>query len=248
MQIKTPLMAWRHITAAFILNGCSTLATTTPSDSAAAQHSQAPDMQARYAQWGQAGGKVFALDPHASQVLIYAFRAGRAAKLGHNHVLSAPVFTGFFNWPTSGAPASRFDLEFRLDQLVLDNPKHRAGLGGNFAAVLSPEAIAATREHMLGADNMQATAFPFVRIHSLQIAGEAPKFAAKIAVELHGQTREMWLPLNVDGLPERLSVTGALVLRQSDFGAQPYSVLGGMLAVQDELVVEFTLQGVPVRP
>ena len=53
----------------------------------------------------------------------------------------------------------------------------------------------------------------------------------------------MWTPLTVTGLPERLSVQGALVLKQSDFGIKPFSVFGGILAVQDEIVVEFTLAG-----
>jgi polyisoprenoid-binding protein YceI len=96
---------------------------------------------------------------------------------------------------------------------------------------------------MLGEDNMQADRFPFVRIHSLQITGEAPKFAAKVQVEMHGQTREMWVPLSVEGLPNRISVTGSFVLKQTDFGAQPYSVLGGLLAVQDEVPIEFKLIG-----
>jgi hypothetical protein len=51
------------------------------------------------------------------------------------------------------------------------------------------------------------------------------------------------VPLTVTGWPERLQVTGSLVLRQTDFGVQPLSVLGGLLAVEDAVVVEFTLQG-----
>ena len=34
---------------------------------------------------------------------------------------------------------------------------------------------------------------------------------------------------------------GEVVIRQSDFGIQPFTVLGGLLAVKDELVVQFEL-------
>jgi hypothetical protein len=146
-------------------------------------------------------------------VRIYAFRAGRAARLGHNHVLSAPQFTGFFHLPIGGPASSRFDLVLRLDQLEIDDPASRSNLGAAFSAVLSPEDIVSTKEHLLGADNLQGDRFPFVRIHSLQISGEAPKFAAKVQVEMHGQKQEMWLPLDVEGLPDRLSVSGSFVLR-----------------------------------
>jgi len=201
------------------------------------------DLPAAYAPLRAAGGRVFALNPARSEVRIYAFRAGKAAKLGHNHVLSAPVFEGFFHLASDGTAASRFDLAFRLDQLAFDDPQHRAALGPAFASSISTEDTASTRNNMLGDNNFQAARFPWVRIHSLQISGDAPKFAARIAVELHGQTREMLVPLTVNGLPETLVVEGALVLPQSDFGVKPLSVLGGLLSVQDAVIVEFKLSG-----
>jgi hypothetical protein len=146
--------------------------------------------------------------------------------------------------PASGENDARFDLEFRLDQLEIDNPAARNGLGKAFNSVLPPGAIEGTRDHMLGEDNLQAARFPFVRIHALQITGEYPKLAAKVQVEMHGQKREIWVPLSLSGLPENLAVSGSFVMRQTDFGAQPYSVLGGLLAVKDEVVIEFNLNGV----
>ena len=201
------------------------------------------ELSRTYANLGAAGGRVFTLNPKTSTLRIYAFRAGKAAKFGHNHVLSAPEFQGFFNLASDGPVASRFDLAFRLDQLAFDAPEHRAVLGPAFASNISVEDRASTRTNMLGDNNFQAERFPILRIQSLQIVGDAPKFAAKIAVELHGQTHEMWTPLTVTGLPERLTVQGALVLKQSDFGIKPFSVFGGILAVQDDVVVEFTLVG-----
>jgi polyisoprenoid-binding protein YceI len=162
--------------------------------------------------------------------------------MGHNHVLTAPQFEGYFHRADRVA-GMRFDLLFRLDQLILDDAALRATLGQGFASEMSEDAIASTRKNMLGTNGLQAQQFPWVRIHSLQIVGEAPKFAAQVAVELHGQTRAMWVALTTTGWPERLQVTGSLVLRQTDFGVQPFSVLGGLLAVEDAVVVDFSLQG-----
>ncbi len=203
------------------------------------------DLKGVYAELRKGGGSVFTLDPKVSMVRVYAFRGGRAAKMGHNHVLSAPQFTGFVHLPPEGTGSARFDLEFRLDQLEIDNPGYRSALGRAFSSQVSREDIKATRDHMLGRDNMQADQFPLVRIHSLAIAGEPPQFAAKVLIGMHGMEREMWIPLSVEGLPDRISVTGSFVLRQTDFGVRPYSVLGGMLAIQDEVVVEFKLLGNP---
>lgn len=220
---------------------CTSVAPTPAVAEGVAQ--QQTGLAAQYAQLGSAGGRVLRLQPEASQIRIHVFRAGRSANLGHNHVLSAPQFEGSVYWPEQGLAGARFELVFRLDQLVFDVPSHRASLGPAFAAVLSDAAIAATREHMLGPDNMQADRFPLVRIRSLEISGEAPKFSALVAIELHGQTRELRLPLNVTGLAQRVSASGSFVLRQSDFGVRPYSVLGGLLAVQDDVMLEFSLLG-----
>ena len=226
------------------LLGCSAVLppaqTATP---AMAKAGDQPDLKSLYAKLAKEGG-VYTLDPAASSVRIYVFRGGTAAKMGHNHVLSAPQFTGFVHVPPDGGGA-RFDLEFRLDQLEFDDPQYRSRLGGAFASKISPEAIPATRDHMLSPDNMEAERFPTVRIHSLAITGEAPKFAAKVLIAMHGQKREQWVPLTVEGLPQRIAVTGAFVVRQTEFGVQPYSVLNGMLAVRDEIVVEFNLLGNP---
>jgi YceI-like domain len=232
------------VAAAIVLVSCAVRSPVLQADVAPVAHgSKQADLKAVYSDLAVAGGKVFTLNPKTSTVRIYAFRGGRAAKMGHNHVLSAPQFTGLLYLVPSGASGSRFDLEFRLDELEFDKPEYRSPLGNAFPAVLPPEAIKGAHDHMLGEDNLQADRFPFVRIHSLQISGESPKFAAKAEIEVHGQKREMWIPLTVEGLPDRLSVTGAFVLRQTDFGAQPYTVLGGLLAMQDEVVIEFHLIG-----
>jgi polyisoprenoid-binding protein YceI len=198
---------------------------------------------ALYANLAADGGTILRLDAQQSTVRIFAFRGGRAPKLGHNHVLSAPEFSGFLYLPPGGPAGARFDLEFRLDRLELDDPRIRAKLGASFAAELTPAEVGNTRAHMLGADNLQADRFPFVRIHSLEITGEGSTFAAGIAVEMHGQKKTLWVPLTVEGLPHRITVTGAFILRQSDFGVQPYSALAGLIAVQDAVLVEFTLAG-----
>ena len=244
MSLNKIVIVLSSVAAAITMLSCTAMPPTPSAVSAVlTQSDHQADLKTAYVALGKAGGSVFNLDPNKSAVKIYVFRSGSAAKLGHNHVLSAPEFTGFFYLPIAGASTGQFDLEFRLDQLQFDNPEYRSALGSAFSSVLSPEAISGARKHMLGNDNMQADKYPTVRVHSLQIVGEAPKFAAKVQIQMHGQKREMVVPLSVEGLPDSITVTGSFVLRQTDFGAQPYSVLGGLLAVKDEVVIEFKLTG-----
>ncbi|MBW8078405.1 MAG: hypothetical protein GJU76_10100, partial [Gallionella sp.] len=146
------------------------------------QTSHLDSLRGIYAELEKSGGRVYTLAPSLSAVKIYVFRAGTAAMLGHNHVLSSPQFSGFIYLPKDNIAAARFDLEFRLDQLEIDRPENRANLGSAFSSVPSAGSIKRTRDHMLGENNLQADRFPFVRIHSVQIAGEIPKIAAKVQI------------------------------------------------------------------
>jgi len=244
MQPKRLALGLMAVASVFALLACTAVAPEVPSPVQAAPAAMdSAHWRSTYAKLAEQGGRVVTLDPHASAVRIHVFRSGAAARLGHNHVLSAPQFAGLLYLPAEEIAKARFDMEFRLDQLEIDRPEYRSALGSAFSSVLSPDQIQGTREHMLGINSMQADRYPLVRIHSLQITGELPKIAAQVRVEIHGQTRDTWVPLMVEALPDHLSVSGALVIKQTDYGIQPYSILGGLLAVKDEIFVDFKLVG-----
>ena len=163
---------------------------------------------------------------NALQVLV--FRGGTAARLGHNHVLRAAGLR--VDWPAAGPV-----LAFRLDALEIDPPALRAGLGPAFESAVDDETRAGTRANLLKA--LDAAAHPEVVVRTLQQLGEGPRRAVEAEISLHGVTRRQWFVVDVDGRHAR----GEVVIRQSDFGIQPFTVLGGLLAVQDALVVQFQL-------
>ena len=229
------------LAALILLTACAV--PTRPVLPTPAADSAGPSLAQRYADLqASTGGRLFRVDAAASQVRVHVFRAGRAARLGHNHVLSAPQLNGWVLLPAEALEGGRFELEFRLDQLELDAPAQRAALGPAWASALSAEAVAATKLNMLGEVGLQAERYPVVRLRGLQIVGAAPQLAVQVEVALHGQRQTQWLALSTELTDDTaLRTRGALVLRQSDFGVQPFSVAGGLLAVQDELVVTFEL-------
>lgn len=163
-----------------------------------------------------------------NELRILVFRAGAAARLGHNHVLRAGDLR--VEWPAAGPV-----LRFRLEALDIDPPTLRARLGAAFESALDDEARAGTRGNLLKA--LDAAAHPEVVVRTLQQLGEGGRRAVEAEITLHGVTRRQWLVVEVEGRRAR----GQAVVRQSDFGIQPFTVLGGLLAVQDALVVEFEL-------
>lgn len=180
---------------------------------------------------GCAGAPLPAVPPgpgggHELRILV--FRGGTAARLGHNHVLSATDLR--VDWPAAGPV-----LSFRLDALAIDPPALRVVLGPAFASAVDDEARAGTRANLLKA--LDAAAHPEIVVRTLQQLGEGGRRAVEAEITLHGVTRRQWFVAAVEGLRAR----GEVVIRQSDFGIQPFTVLGGLLAVQDALVVQFDL-------
>ncbi|MDP1696647.1 MAG: YceI family protein [Xanthomonadaceae bacterium] len=199
-------------------------------------------LRAEYASLARHGGQTYVIDAARSRLLIYAYRGGAAARLGHNHVLRATQIDGFVHVPASAAVAgARFDLSVPLQRLLIDEPELRATTGEAFAGERSAADIAGTQHNMLGPDNLDAARFPDVRVHSTAVSGDWPALVADIGITLHGVSRAMTVPLLVHRDGSELRVTGTLALRQSDFGITPYSALLGLLAVQDAVTIRFEL-------
>lgn len=164
----------------------------------------------------------------ADELRILVFRGGTAARLGHNHVLRAGGLR--VDWPAAGP-----QLSFRLDALEVDPPVLRERLGPAFASGVDDAARAGTRANLLKA--LEAAAHPEVTVRTVQQLGEGSRRAVEVEVSLHGVVRRQWMVVQVEGRRAQ----GEVVIRQSDFGLQPFTVLGGLLAVQDALVVQFEL-------
>lgn len=162
------------------------------------------------------------------ELRVLVFRGGTAARLGHNHVLRAGDLR--VEWLAAGPV-----LRFRLDALAVDPLALRERLGPAFASAVDDEARAGTRSNLLKA--LDAATHPEVVVRTLQQLGEGGRRAVEAEITLHGVTRRQWFVAEVDGRRAR----GEVVVRQSDFGIQPFTVLGGLLAVQDVLVVQFEL-------
>ena len=182
----------------------------------------------------------YRLDAEASQLQIYVFRGGSAARLGHDHVLTAPRLGGEIELPDVQPASARFTLRLRLDELLIDAPALRAQTGASFAGERSASDIEGTQRNLL--KSLDAEQHPEVLVQSQGIVGDWPLLVADVAVTLHGARRVERVPLWVSGSGDgSLRTRGRFAIRQSDYGIRPYSALGGLLAVQDTIVINFDL-------
>ena len=204
-----------------------------------------PEVRHRY-QAGLASGTTYGLDPARSDIRIYAFRAGLGARFGHNHVITVPRFSGLAWTPEKGLHGATADVGFRLRDLAVDPPALRAATGGAFAGTLSEDDIKGTFEHLLGEQGFQAVSWPWIEISTTIETGESPVAIADVALTLHGETHHQRVPLKVQVDAQHLEATGMLAFRQGDYGVKPYAILGGLVAVDDLVAIEFTLRGLPL--
>jgi polyisoprenoid-binding protein YceI len=187
---------------------------------------------------------VYRIDPGTSRILIYVYREGSLARIGHDHVVASHEVRGYALIP-DGLDGARADFYFRVATLTVDETELRNKAG--FTTEPSAEDIENTRQRMLRAAVLDAEKYPFVQIHAVPASTKPSDLRLSAEVTLHGVTRTLQIPVKLAVEGARFSVQGETDIRQSEFGITPFSVLGGALAVKDELHVIFDVQGVRVN-
>jgi len=187
------------------------------------------------------GATVYTIDADRSIITLRVYRAGRLAKLGHNHVITSANETGYA-WTDGTLRASGFELRIAVAELVVDDPAARAAAGSDFPGELSDAARDGTRKNMLRAEVLDGERYPqiVVRADSLEGTWEQPKVAARVT--LKGQTRRAEVPLEILRDSDAIVARGTFSILQSDFGITPFSIGGGAIQVADAVDVAFEIR------
>ena len=182
----------------------------------------------------------YRLVPGESEIRILAYRDGPLASLGHNHVISTTDIDGTL---ALASPVSRSTvrLAFPVQSLKVDIPAQRAEEGADFATELDQSAIDGTRANMLGEKLLDAANFPEVSLRNREVRGELPALQLLMEVKVRDQVTLVEIPVTVTSSPGQLVAAGAVTVRQTDLGLQPFSVGLGALSVRDELELKFRL-------
>ena len=201
-----------------------------------------------YSHVSQAGpefGRHYRVVSSGSKLTVLARRAGRLAILGHNHVLVSKSLQGWAD-VAENIEHSSFALRLPLTSLVLDQVDARAEAGPEFIKSVSAQSIAATRNNLLGEELLNVRAFPFLEVRSLSVRQgvEETNFWLELSISLKGVARSITVPASIHVTPERLDVYTSFKVAQSALGLQPFSVLGGAIAVADELEINLSIRAV----
>lgn len=194
-----------------------------------------PDLvaQREYDALAGRGEAVYAVDARHSLVVVEVRRGGTLSRYGHDHVVASRSVRGFV------APAAgRADLAVPLAELTVDEPELRTAAG--LATSPSADDVAATRRNMLGPVlKVEQHGFALVRLRGVREGGGRAELRPSIT--LNGVVREERAQAELQAVGDEVRVAGSLVLRQSDYGIAPFSVLGGAIQVQDALTMRFRI-------
>jgi polyisoprenoid-binding protein YceI len=192
---------------------------------------------------------VYRIQTAESRLLVRVGRAGPMKNLGHDHVIASEDIEGLVMLHDDPA-ASRADLLVPLQRLVVDKAEYRAQLG--VEGEVSESAIDGTTSNIDGTtSNMQdkvleSAIYPWAQISARFASAQSDPPTLSISVTLHGTAFEYLVPVDLKVEPDRFVINGEMTLRHTDFGLTPFSAMGGLLRVADELELQFALVARPL--
>jgi polyisoprenoid-binding protein YceI len=193
-----------------------------------------------------AGARAYDIDPARSTVTVLVYRAGRLARLGHNHAITSGRESGAV-WLGNTAADSGFEIHVPVAEFVVDDPQARALAGPDFPGTVPDEARQGTTANMLRAEVLDAADYPEIVVRADRADGDWQHAVVHATVRIRDVGREVDVPVELAVTAAAVTAKGAFQARQTDFGITPFSVGGGALAVADAFDVRFEITAV-ARP
>jgi polyisoprenoid-binding protein YceI len=180
----------------------------------------------------------FAIDPGASRVVIHVAKSGLLSFLGHTHEVAAPVAEGTVVVHPDDVAQSTVRVEFDAAALRVTGKGEPAGDVAEVQRTMESERV------------LDVSRFPHITFASRDvrvIARSADHVRLRVTgdLTLHGVTMSEATEVSADIAPERLTATGSLRVKQTDFGIEPVTAGAGTVRVKNELDIEFTLVARP---
>jgi len=135
-------------------------------------------------------------------------------------------------------------LSIPVAAFVVDDAAARAAEGADFSEEVAVEARDGTRHNMLSEPCLDGDRYPNITLTSRSVTMADGKSAATLLVNVAGHESTLVVPFVLTTTSDRLSGSGSFVLRQSDLGLVPFSILLGALQVQNDITVKFNLVAV----
>jgi hypothetical protein len=190
------------------------------------------------------GARTYVVDAERTRLTFLVRRGGTLSRLGHNHVVRSASETGRA-WADDEGTQGALELHLPVADFVVDDPGARAEAGPDFAASVPDDARAGTFDNMTGERLLDVAHFPEVVV---RYAGPLPSGAValvRLVVVVKGEPHALDVPLVVHAGADEVTASGETRITHGEIGLQPFSIMGGAIAVADEIGVRFELVATP---
>jgi polyisoprenoid-binding protein YceI len=187
------------------------------------------------------GPTVLTIDAADSQVIILVGKTGIFGFASHAHEVVAPAVTGRVTYDLANLRGASVSLEFNAPALRV------TGRGE------PPEDVPEVQRVMLSGQVLDVARYPKIVFQSRRVSVTAPAAdSASVLIEgdmtLHGTTRPIAIRATVSRESGgRVSARGSFTLKQTEFGIEPVTALGGTIRAKDELDIRFLLRASPTH-
>ncbi|MCY1074359.1 YceI family protein [Archangium lansingense] len=170
-----------------------------------------------------------------------------SASLGHDHVVRATDWWGSLAFDPANLSGCAVSVTVQVEGLEPERDEMRDLTGQDRVSQSDRDQI---REHLRAKDQLNLEEHKTLEFTSKSCALTGEKGAAGLSrvevtgeLKLRGVTREVKLPLEVAVDEEQVAARGVLTTRHSDFGFEPYSMMGGLFKNKDELYFVVDVRG-----
>lgn len=174
------------------------------------------------------------IDPAMSTITLHLGKTGIFSVAGHDHEIVAPVSEGEIALDRLDVSRSRISIRFDARALKVTGKGEPAGDVAEVQQVMLSDRV-------LDVQRFPAISFTSRTMSATKRSGDRMTVQVSGDLALHGVTRPLTLPVNVQLTADQIRADGNAVVRQTEFGIQPVKAGGGTVRVKDEVEVSFSV-------
>ena len=172
------------------------------------------------------------INSEKSLLTVHVNKAGLLSFIGHQHIVASRDLDG---WVDEVKNQGYFS--FDIAKMTMDEPALlKSKMLPDELNVSEKEATKQNMMKMLDANN-----FPNVRVLVTSYDIKKSMIHAKIIVKDQMIERDLLVKVTKSASNKITNLTGETSLKLLDFAVEPFSALGGLLSVNDEIVIEWKL-------
>ena len=90
--------------------------------------------------------------------------------------------------------------------------------------------------------SIEAENFPFARLHSSDCLAALSGDQTEVLLTIHGVNQKQKIAIEIEEVSDsELILSGKFSILQTDFGIQPFSIMNGLIKVEDRLELDFRI-------